>query len=172
MKENQFFISCPDLELLDLYNLSSSDNKLQCRFELCVFNILHLVSWVLILSARSIFVWSTLTLPRRIFSREMRGKITILNSILASPRWKKLMMHSKNVTICRLSNLAFIQTGIQTTIRFLFGSVDRSINIFMNNFIYFMPLYWSPSLVGLINDDVRNYDLVDCLVNRLHTKYG
>ena len=148
-------------------------DKLQCRFELCVFKVLQLVSWSWVLDP-SLFDprWHCLGAESGIFSREMRGKITILNSILASQRWKKLMMHSKNVTICRLSNLAFIQTGIQTTIRFLFGSVDRSINIFMNNFIYFMPLYWSPSLVGLINDDVRNYDLVDCLVNRLHTKYG
>ena len=171
MKENQFFISCPDLELLYLYNLNSSDKR-SAPVSFRALCIQSPAACVLILSARSIFVWSTLTLLRRIFSREMRGKITILNSILASQRWKKLMMHSKNVTICRLSNLAFIQTGIQTTIRFLFGSVDRSINIFMNNFIYFMPLYWSPSLVGLINDDVRNYDLVDCIVNRLHTKYG
>ena len=130
MKENQFFISCPDLELLDLYNLSSSD-KLQCNFQLGVFKVLQLVSWSWVLDP-SLFDprWHCLGAESGIFSREMRGKITILNSILASPRWKKLMMHSKNVTICRLSNLAFIQTGIQTTIRFLFGSVDRSINIF------------------------------------------
>ena len=131
---------------------------------------------VLILSAKihlCLIHADTASAQSRAFSREKCGGKSRF-WILFSPRnaEKKLMMHSKNVTICRLSNLAFIQTGIQTTIRFLFGSVDRSINIFMNNFIYFMPLYWSPSLVGLINDDVRNYDLVDCLVNRLHTKYG